>query len=155
MKNVEQFLQRFINHRSVTLELIDCIEDVAFKPWEGAMSAGLLMLHTIGASDFFANIAITGTIKRPDLSSSPDVSNISVVRDFAHSLSGKTVDTLNSLSDDQFKTIIKTSNPIFGSNPTVAQILNFMLEHEIHHKGQLFLYARMTNSPIPKNFIAH
>ena len=60
----------------------------------------------------------------------------------AEQLTNETRVLLEGLSDDDFDKIISTSQA-FGQDVPGSVLLAMSLDHEIHHKGQLFVYARM------------
>jgi uncharacterized damage-inducible protein DinB len=45
-------------------------------------------------------------------------------------------------------TLLKGGNPLF-TLPRVAVIRNMILNHIIHHRGQLTVYLRMNDAPVP------
>ncbi len=53
------------------------------------------------------------------------------------------------MSDDDFdRTLDLTA--IFGTQMSTAQFLQLAMDHEIHHKGQLFVYVRgMGHTDLP------
>lgn len=61
----------------------------------------------------------------------------------------KTKDILASLTDNQLNCVIDTS-AVFGQKMPASQLVSMAIDHEIHHKGNLFVYVReMGHTDLP------
>lgn len=142
MSKADAQLMHFNMHRSVVNKLVDTVkeEDLQFRPWEGAMSLSELVWHMLSTSLTFSRAAATGSLERvtdkPALDSKDDVKNA------VDDMTRKTADFIQSMSDDRFAEEVDMTK-IFGRHVPAGQLLTNMLDHEIHHKGQLFTYARL------------
>lgn len=115
-------------------------EDVTFSPWEGAMTTGDLVWHILSTSFTFANAAATGVFER--VSEKPQLSTIADLKTAVDTWTAKTVDVIQSMSDEQFEQLIDMTK-LFGRAVPAGSLLHSMRDHEIHHKGQLYVYARL------------
>lgn len=144
MSKGERFLTDWLRHRNVLLKLLERIpeEGTGFKPWDGAMSLGDLAVHIAGAGDTFVSGVKTGAFSRPE---KPVVATMAEVRELAHDLTARSTADIRSLSDERWDAVVDATQ-LFGLSAPGKLWLNLMLAHEIHHVGQLFLYARMVGA---------
>ena len=143
MSKAEQFLDGWLRHRLVVLEVLDQLtdKDVNFQPWEKAMTLGELVTHIVTVPELFVNAIEQGQLVFPQ-GQKPSFSSAAELRQFAGELTDKTQASIGALSDEKFEEMIDVSR-IFGQPLPGGVLLNAMRDHEIHHKGQLFVYARM------------
>ncbi|SIT12456.1 DinB family protein [Alicyclobacillus vulcanalis] len=142
MAKAESMLRHWHAHRDVLAPLVQSVpeDQLDFKPWDKAMSFRELVWHVLSISALFASAAkagrITGRPEQPDLSSKEALLRaISTLTDQTHA-------DMASLSDEQFDQLVDTK-AVFGADLPVHALLGTMIDHEIHHKGQLFVYARL------------
>lgn len=144
MSKAEDFIKSFVGHRSSTLQLANKIEDASFRPWEKAMPAGELFIHMANATLMFATAVSEGVIVRPTPPAEKlDFTNMTVVRAELEKKTEAALEVLRNLPDSAMERLVDTTS-IFGQQLPGNLVLMIMRDHEIHHKGQLFIYARMT-----------
>ncbi|WP_026677501.1 DinB family protein [Fictibacillus gelatini] len=138
MDQVKQFMDNWLRHRNVLEKLIETIGDehVSFKPWDGAMALGELVLHTVYWNDTFISLLKTGQFEAPEIS---DCQTMKEVRQKVSELTEKTKDSFASLNDE----VLEAEFTFLNFPGTGRTFLTMMYDHEIHHKGQLFVYARL------------
>ncbi len=145
---VEQITHHFLAHRNVTNELINKIEagHYEYKPAPTSMSAFDLSTHILTSFYAFASVVKSGDLS--PLGQKADFSGKSL-SDLAAEYTKKTVDVLRSLSEDDLnKTIDATA--AFGRKLSGRQLLQMAIDHEIHHKGNLYVYVReMGHTDLP------
>jgi uncharacterized damage-inducible protein DinB len=143
MGKAESFLNSWLRHRLVLIELVDLIpeEHLDFKPWEKAMTLKELVLHITFATDLFVEAVRQEKFIPPD-SSQPEIHTVADLRHIVHEVTEKTKSTITSFTDKQFEILVDVTKP-FGSHLPGEVLLHMIRDHEIHHKGQLFVYARM------------
>ncbi|WAH36634.1 DinB family protein [Alicyclobacillus dauci] len=142
MPKADSFIQSFLMHRNVLGGVLDNLtdKDLDFHPWDGAFSTADLVWHMLSSTYTFASTAASGAIgERPE---KPVFTSIDELKNAAREWTEKTVETIRSMSDEQFNVSIDTTKMI-GRDVTAGQLLSIMRDHEIHHKGQLFVYARL------------
>jgi uncharacterized damage-inducible protein DinB len=136
---VENFLQGWLRHRLVLHELVELIDNqhVNFKPWDKALSMGTLAVHTASATDMFVKAVKNGVFAPPRTKN--EFQTMDEVRDIIFQLTEVTKEDLLSLTDDQLEKELNFNNYIGKGSLWISMAK----DHEIHHKGQLFTYARM------------
>ncbi|WP_226037891.1 DinB family protein [Aquibacillus saliphilus] len=151
MAKINGFITSWMSHRKVIIEIIDTLEDehLNFKPWEDAMSLSELVLHTTGATSMFT------TIVKEDSSTSESspkkADSIEELKSIVESQTEKTKTDLESISDEQLDQLVEFAGMKL---PGIALLENGK-DHEIHHKGQLFTYARLIGIETLPFFVNH
>ncbi|RPF53413.1 DinB family protein [Aquisalibacillus elongatus] len=140
MSKVQQFLNDWLNHREKLEQLLEQIDDehVHYKPWDGAMSLGAMALHVATAGDMFAAMVKTEKMEAPDM---PKFDSMEEVRQKVKEFTESTKKKIENMTDEELDKQNEAELPQMKG--TKFTYLQGMFEHEIHHKGQLFVYARM------------
>ncbi|HWO76581.1 MAG TPA: DinB family protein [Bacillus sp. (in: firmicutes)] len=138
---IERSLKDWLTHRRVLEELLKTVKDtdVNFKPWDGAMTLGQLALHIAGWADTFITLTKTGEFSKPE---NMNYTTMTEVREAVHELTEKTVTTYSSLIPEDLEAV--RTFPISNFQLPGKVYLKIIYDHEVHHKGQLYIYARMT-----------
>ncbi len=154
MTSAKQFLESWNRHRLVTVELVDLIgeEHLNFKPWDGAMTLGELVIHMMTSGTWFTSAVTSGVLGKPG--DKPEISTMADLKKYVHETTDATNAVLSSLTDEQMDKLIDATK-VFKVNMPAIVLLSAMRDHEIHHKGQLFVYARMTGVQNPPMFVKH
>lgn len=141
MKEAKRMMDEWLQHRNILEELLELIDDehIDFKPWEDAMSLGDLALHVAGWNDVFVSMVKTEEFASPDI---PECKTMKEVRRAVKDFTEKTKATYELFTDADLETENYSSHPKLKG--LKKRYLTAMYDHEVHHKGQLFLYARMT-----------
>jgi len=148
MPRAQQWVQYFLSHRHVTMELINKIDEAHydFKPTPTSMTAKQLATHMVFSFYNFANVAKHGdpALFQPKMED-PETN----LAKLAETYTEKTKQLLESMSDEEFNRTIDLT-AIFGVQMSAKQLLQMAMDHEIHHKGQLFVYVReMGHTDLP------
>ena len=130
-------LTRFLAHRRQTEDLArrfpaECAE---FTPWAGALGLAALIGHMAVAHRRLMGVACDG--QPPELAAAPaDLAGVCAA------LARYTQDAGARLRDLDDAQLLR---PVTFRDRTVpaGTWLELALEHEVHHKGQLFVYARL------------
>jgi uncharacterized damage-inducible protein DinB len=112
-------------------------EKLDWKPAETIRSLGSLLRHIVSAEHFLITTALTGQGQPPteDLKGY-DVAGLVDAFNRQHQ---RLVEQVASLSPEQSKETIQ----FFGRELPRMTLLWGITEHEIHHRGQLFVYLRL------------
>ncbi|GLV14795.1 hypothetical protein Heshes_24790 [Alicyclobacillus hesperidum] len=149
MTKAETYLGHWHAHRDVLTDLVKSVgeEHLSFQPWAGAMSFADLVWHIVSTGYFFADSAALGHLgMRPEKA---DLSTMSALESSISEWTQKTHDRISSMTDDQFANLVDMTQ-LFGAKLPATALLQTNLDHEIHHKGQLFVYARLCGAdPLP------
>jgi uncharacterized damage-inducible protein DinB len=152
----DALLPEFDHEMKTTRRLLERVpeQELAWKPHEKSMSLGQLSGHLanipswtqaiMGAESF--DLASIGDDPRPRV----PVSRASLVEEFdAKTAAARRV--LAEAADPEMLarwTLKKNGEEMF-SMPRVAAIRSFVMNHAIHHRGQLSVYLRLQNVPLP------
>lgn len=139
MENAKQLAAGWMSHRKALLELLDTFNDeqLHYKPWDKGMSLSELVLHTTGATAMFAQTVKNGEFTPP--SGPQAVESLEELKKIVQQQTEQTKADLESLTSDQLRKQIEFS----GMEMTGSSMLEMAKDHEVHHKGQLFTYARL------------
>jgi len=138
---MSQLAHHFLTHRSVTNTLVEKIEKSSYdyKPTETSMSAKTLVEHMYTSYYGFMKAVKEGN-------ASPITEKVEntyeTLIEFGKDLTDKTVELLDSLTEDELNRELDTTH-IFGAKVTGHALVYMALEHEINHKGNLFVYLRL------------
>jgi len=139
----QMMMEEWLRHRAVLPQILAQVppEKVGFQPWEGAMSLGKLTVHTVASTHFFVSAVASGefTSQTP-----PEVSSMEELLQVVADYTAKSKSVYESLSDAQLPEMLEAKF-MHLTLPKQA-FLASMRDHEVHHKGQLFVYARMAGA---------
>lgn len=148
MSNAKKFLNYFLTHRRVTEELISKIDekDYNYKPTPTSMSTEELVKHMLFSFHRFALVAKQGNpaafrekLEEPETN----------LQTLATKYTEEDIALIESLTDDDLEKELDLTQ-IFGMKVSVRNFLHAGLDHEIHHKGNLFVYIReMGHTELP------
>lgn len=148
------FLKELEREAATTRRLLERVPDGKFdwQPHPKSMTLGRLASHVAETPGVFAMILTPDGIdfaefkyERPEVKNAADILTIH----------DKSIDSaqqfLTGLSDDKAHTIFKMSHSgkELMSAPRIAWVRSLMLSHWIHHRGQLSVFLRMIDVPIP------
>ncbi|MFD2762144.1 DinB family protein [Lentibacillus juripiscarius] len=139
---MDDVAQGWLQHRMVLDELLAQTEDeyVDYRPWDGAMSLGELAIHIVTATDMFIKGIKQGEFGAPAVEN--NYKTINDVRTIVERYTEQTREDIKSIFDFQLKGYILFN----GVRAPGTYWLSNAIDHEIHHKGQLFTYVRMTGA---------
>lgn len=124
-------------HRAALIGLLEKIpaEKADFTAWEGGMSFTKLADH-LSASAGRMGAMMRGT-EFPKLEPSP---NLASAIERLKSTHNEAATGLEVMPDEAFAKVI----PAFGGREMpISALADFLVQHEAHHKGQVWLMARM------------
>jgi uncharacterized damage-inducible protein DinB len=111
--------------------------DLRLEPFQGSWSVGRIMLHIADAEDGWLRYVVTGELKEwPDtytLENYPDIPAILKLLEEVHSC---TKMFLSGLREEDLGKVITAP---WGGKFSLMWILWHIIEHEIHHRGELSL----------------
>ena len=142
----KNFARSFTMHRAALIELLEKIpaEQADFKAWESGMTFTRLADHLSGSSIRMGKM-MQGV--KPDVIE-PSADFLGAIERLKSTLTD-TQAMLGAMSDEAFQVVV----PAFGGREMpVASLVDFMIQHEAHHKGQVWLMARMVGVE-PQMFI--
>jgi uncharacterized damage-inducible protein DinB len=145
---VGPFVDYFERVRERTLRVIKCIPDdrIEWSYKEGKFTFGDLIRHLAAIERYmYAENARLKPSRYPGHGKEL-AEGFTDVLEFFHRMHDESVTIFRGLSDDDLKKKCVTPG---GAPITVWKWLRAMVEHEIHHRGQLYLYLAMLDIKVP------
>ena len=137
-----------------TKKILERVPEQSFswKPHEKSMSLGRLATHVAEIPHWTSDILSGDEL---DFASQPFVrhlasSNDELLKIFQENLD-KAINALQNASDEMLKEkwILRRGDTVFFELPKIAAIRSFGYSHLIHHRGQLSVYLRLIDVPVP------
>lgn len=152
MKLAEQIVAELENEAQTTKRLLERIPDekLSWKPHVKSFSLGQLALHIAAVPGGIAAAVMNDTMEAPNFAQEEGRSRDEVLKTFAKSITAAK-DTLNKMDDSKLNSswsLTKNGRTIM-SMPRVAVVRSIMMNHVYHHRGQLSVYLRLLDVPIP------
>jgi len=147
-ENGAEFLKYFENIRSRTTRVIECIprEKFEWRAADGAFSFADLIRHIAATERWMFGENVQGNQSRypghgPDIADGYDA-----VLDYYHRMHAETAEIFGRLSAEDLARRVGTPG---GIALPAWKWLRGMIEHEVHHRGQIYLMLRMLGVPTP------
>lgn len=137
-----------IHKQSVSVMRVAPDDQYGWKPSETAMPLGELMNHLYLAEVMLVDAIITGQF--PQTHPDPIMNTESLIAAFDASHEEQ-VKRIAALTPEQLGEMITPLGEKHGSMPRQA-LLGLLHEHEIHHRGQLYVYLRTLGCAVPPLF---
>lgn len=142
------------NEAAKTKKMIERVpaEKADWKPHDKSMTLGRLTLHVIDMTDW-----ITYTIKSDELDLAGSFPNDPMPADGAglvkrlDKLEAEAINALENVTDEELNKpwTLRHGDHIIFTMPKKAVLRDMCFNHIIHHRGQLSVYLRLLNIPIP------
>lgn len=142
----------------LTRKMLDryAAEHFSWKPHEKSQTFGQLSSHIAQivdwAEDTMQKPLIDFAVSKPALfKSSPEgFTKEQLLEAFDKSFEGS-IKVMENLKEDTFgeKWMLKYGDQIFGEMPRIAAYKGLVLNHIIHHRGQMSGYLRQLDIPVP------
>ncbi|WCR27539.1 DinB family protein [Paenibacillus thiaminolyticus] len=142
MQQTEALLEAWLKQRTILEKLLLAIPDhhADFAPWDGAMTVSELAQHLGASADMFIRVAKTGEgqICMPQTVDCPSMKEVHrIVQEWT----AKTTERFKTLTAEDLETVYHSPFP--NLDGPRSKLVRLVIDHEIHHKGQLFVYARI------------
>lgn len=146
IRTVDSFLGYLASVRRRTEQALDVIrpEDIDWAPSPTHFSFGDLLRHLAAAERWMFAENVLG---RPSLypGHGPELANgYEEVVDYFHARRADSLEIFRGLGDDDLERTCVTPG---GAELRVWKWLRAMIEHEMHHRGQLYLMASLRGRP--------
>lgn len=121
-----------------------------WRPHPRSMSLGQLALHIATTPGGVARLASLDGVESPQFTAPPAKSRAEILA--AHEESVQTAkEFLHGLDDERAEaiwTMTRAGAPVFAA-PRIDMIRTIMLRHVYHHRGELCVYLRLLDVPVP------
>jgi uncharacterized damage-inducible protein DinB len=146
IRTIQPFLQYFGNVRERTMRVARCIPpdkiDWTYAP--GKFTLGDLLRHLAVVEHYMWAENVQGCPSRYSTHGKELADGYENVMTFAERLHAESMEIFARLTDEDLQRKCKTPN---NSPITTRKWLRLMVEHEIHHRGQIYLYLAMLGVP--------
>jgi uncharacterized damage-inducible protein DinB len=150
----ESLVVEFQQEAKTTRKLLERVpqDALGWKPHEKSMTMERLALHV---TELFGWPRMLLTSNELDFSKrdyqSPKVNAISDLLELFDTNVAGSLDLLKTQTDEQLLQSwkLRSGEQIFFEMPRLAVLRSMILNHSIHHRGQLSVYLRLKNVPIP------
>ena len=145
---IQPFLHYFGNVRERTMRVGRCIpaDKLDWAYAQGKFTLGDLLRHIAVTERFVWAETLQGHASRYTTHGKELADGFEKVVAFMERLHAESLEIFAKLSDEDLQRKCKTPD---GVNITKWKWLRLMVEHEIHHRGQIYLYLAMLGVPTP------
>jgi uncharacterized damage-inducible protein DinB len=152
MKLVDSILMEIEQEAKTTKRVLDRIPEdkLAWRPHPKSFSLGQLALHIASVPGSVAAAAVPDSMEAPNFSQPEPKSRQEVLDTFSKSLESAK-DTLRKMDDARLTSMwsLTKNGKVLMSVPRIGFIRSILMNHNYHHRGQLSVYLRMLNVPVP------
>jgi uncharacterized damage-inducible protein DinB len=138
-------------HMDETRPLLNQLDDriLTSRPMDEARPLGEVILHMLRSLEFYTR-GVASSQWEPLRYNLAEYDSAEAVKKLAEEVFSKATDYMDQVSPDDLHRV----NDSFNRTATVAEILLEMIEHSIHHRGQVTVYYRLLNvEPVPIPYI--
>jgi uncharacterized damage-inducible protein DinB len=145
-------MAEYDHEMGTTRRLLDRLPDarLAWKPHEKSRALGELASHLAAIPNWAITILNESSFDLAGMTTEePRTSRAAILELF--DASAKTSRTLLDRSDPEYMApwSLKRSGQLMFTLPRIAALRSFVLSHTIHHRGQLSVYLRLNDIPVP------
>ena len=152
MQLVDPLIAELEQEAETTRRVLERIPEarLAWRPHPRSMSLGQLALHIATTPGGVARVAAQDTMERPEFDRPEAKSKREVLEALELSLASA-LEFLRGLDDaraTQPWTMTRAGKPLF-TLPRIGLIRTVMLNHWYHHRGEMQVYLRLLDVPVP------
>jgi len=152
MKLADTMLMELDQEAQTTKRVLDRIPEdkLSWKPHPRAFSLGQLALHIASVPASVTAAAVPDTMEAPNFSQPEPKSRQEVLDTFSKSLESARA-ALKKMDDARLNSTwsLTKNGKILMSVPRIAFLRSILMNHNYHHRGQLSVYLRMLDVPVP------
>ena len=150
----QAFIPELKHEAASTRKLLERVPTDKFdwKPHEKSMTLGRLASHIAEIPDWMTATLTTEELDFAKGGYKPTVpaTKEELLEKFEQSYT-KALETLTSATDETLRGLwtLKNGDHVIFTMPRIATLRSFVMNHFIHHRGQLTVYLRLLNIPVP------
>jgi len=152
MRIVDSILMEIEQEAQTTKRVLDRIPEnkLAWKPHPKSYSLGQLALHIASVPGSVAAAVVPESMEVPNFSQPEPKSRQEVLDTFNKSLESAKA-TLKKMDDARLTSTwsLTKNGKVLMSVPRIGFIRSILMNHNYHHRGQLSVYLRMLDVPVP------
>ena len=153
MSIAESFLAEIDQEAATTKRVLERMpgDKLSWKPHEKSMSLGQLALHTATVPGNIAGIVTPDVFELPSSFDSPAAETSEELVPALESSVATAKEYLGGLDDEAALSTwtLKKGDQEVMAAPRIGVVRSIMLNHWYHHRGQLSVYLRLLNIPVP------
>jgi uncharacterized damage-inducible protein DinB len=152
MRLADSILNEIDQEAQITKRVLERVPEgkYSWRPHPKSFSLGQLALHIASVQGNVAALAAQDTVEAPVFTQAEAKSRQEILDAFSKSLDDAK-DTLGKMDDARLMgtwTLTKDGKTIM-SVPRIGIVRSILLNHVYHHRGQLSVYLRMLDVPVP------
>jgi uncharacterized damage-inducible protein DinB len=152
MKLAESIAMELDQEAQTTKRVLDRIPDdqLSWRPHPKSFSLGQLALHIAAVPGNVTAIAVPDTVEVPNFTQLEPKSRREILDTFSKSLESAKSD-LREMDDARLAATwsLTRGGKVVMSVPRIGFLRSVLLNHVYHHRGQLSVYLRMLDVPVP------
>lgn len=153
MKMIDALLAEMDQEANATRRVLERVPQaqLSWRPHQKSMSLGQLALHVATIPGLVAGLAAVDSIPEPPKFVQPEAATAAELVPALEASLAKARQLLGSMDDAKLAATwrLMHGNTELMAMPRAAVIRTIMLNHWYHHRGQLLVYLRMHNVPLP------
>ena len=153
MSIAESFFAEIDQEAATTKRVLERVpgDKLSWKPHEKSMSLGQLALHTATVPGNVAGIVTPDVFELPSSFDSPSAETSEELVPALESSVATAKEYLGGLDDEAALSTwtLKKGDQEVMAAPRIGVVRSIMLNHWYHHRGQLSVYLRLLNIPVP------
>jgi uncharacterized damage-inducible protein DinB len=152
MRLVDSILMEIDQEAQTTKRVLDRIPEdkLAWKPHPKSFSLGQLALHIASVPGSIAAAVAPDSMEAPTFTQPEAKSRQEVLDTFSKSLESAK-EALKKMDDARLTSMwsLTKNGKVLMSVPRIGFIRSILMNHNYHHRGQLSVYLRMLDIPVP------
>ncbi len=149
----DSLLMEFEQEAETTRKVLERVpgDKLGWKPHEKSMSLGQLALHVANTPGDLGGMAQLDEVEIPDFGEIPTVETTEALTASYEASLKKGRDFLDGLDDARATSTWKATKngQELMAVPRIAIVRSLMFNHWYHHRGQLSVYLRLLDVPVP------
>jgi uncharacterized damage-inducible protein DinB len=153
MKMIDALLAEMEQEAASTMRVLERVPQahLSWRPHVKSMSLGQLALHVATIPGNVAELAAQTTVPEPPAFTQPEAATVAELIPALKDSMARARAAVGGMSDAQ---LLETWRLFSGGKelmamPRVGMLRSIMLNHWYHHRGQLLVYLRLHNVPLP------
>lgn len=148
------FLNELENEAKITRTCLERVpaEKFDWKPHEKSMTMGRLATHVAEMFGWAKSVAELAELDFSTIDYKPfEPKSTDELLGFLNQLLIEAKDAIGRMTDEQFRQdwTLRNGETIYFTMPRVAVMRTMVFNHIIHHRGQLSVYLRLNDIPVP------
>src|ERR1700690_1604528 len=152
MRIVDSMLMEIDQEAATTKRVLERVPEdkLTWKPHPKAFTLGQLALHIAAGPGNVATAAAQDTFEAPGFVQAQPKSRQEILETFSSSLAA-TKDTLDKMDDARLMSMwtLTRNGKVLMTVPRIGFIRSILMNHYYHHRGQLSVYLRILDVPVP------